>query len=123
MLQWFRAQARAISSVALVALATITVLSAAPHDEDCDDTPCTATGRHDPGDHTIAGATSTSDRPLHCVLCHCTRTVRPSAGAFQPLAPFVEVTCRRAEDTSGARQPSLARQPLLRGPPTTPRTA
>jgi hypothetical protein len=73
MLQWFRARARSIAATALLSLATLSVWSAAPHPDDCHESICAVVVPHDPSAHSLGRDTSTTHRPLHCVLCHWKR--------------------------------------------------
>jgi hypothetical protein len=122
MLQWFRARARSIAAVAFVSLATLTVWSAAPHGEDCHDAMCSSlVVPHDPSAHSIKpDASSTSERPLHCVLCHWTRIVRPPAATAQFVAPVVHIHVRPFIEVFSAPQFVSAAQPPLRAPPASP---
>jgi hypothetical protein len=118
MLQWFRARARSIAAAALVSLATLTAGSAAPHGDDCHDAVCVSgVVSHDPSAHSIGRASTTSERPLHCVLCHWTRIVRPSADPGHRIAPAVEYDVRSLVEVFGAPQFVSAAQPPLRAPP------
>ena len=121
MLQWFRARARSIAVPALLSLATLSVWSATPHQDDCHDAICaSAVVPHDPSAHSISRDTSTTDRPLHCVLCHWTRVVRPSATVAHQLAPAVHRTVRLLVDIVRAPEAFLAALPPLRAPPSSP---
>src|SRR5215510_2521900 len=91
MMQWFRARARSVGATALLSLVTLTVWSALPHPDDCYDAICAVIVPHDPSAHSVGRTDSwNGDRPLHCVLCHWTRTFRPSAQAAHLLAPAVD---------------------------------
>jgi hypothetical protein len=117
MLQWFRARARSVAATALLSLVTLTLSSALPHQDDCHDAIC-AVVPHDPSAHSVGRAeTSLDDRPLHCVLCHWTRIVRPSAAVAHHLTPAVDRTVRFLVDVVVAPQSFLAAQPPLRAPP------
>ena len=121
MLRWFRAHARSIAATALASLATLSVWSAAPHQDDCHDAMCVSVVvPHDPSAHSIRAYSSHTDRPLHCVLCHWTRIVRPSASAAQHLAPAVERNVRAFVNIVSAPQFFFAAQPPLRAPPVSP---
>jgi hypothetical protein len=121
MLQWFRAHARSIAAASLVSLATLSVWSATPHHDDCHDTMCALVGApHDPSAHSIGRDSSEADRPLHCVLCHWTRIVRPSAGTAQHISPSLERNVRILVDIVSSPQFFFAAQPPLRAPPSSP---
>ena len=121
MLQWFRAYARSIAAVALVSLATLSVWSATPHPDDCHDATCVSVVvPHDPSAHSIGRASSETHRPLHCVLCHWTRIVRPSASPSHHLAPSLERNVRILVDIVRAPQYVVAALPPLRAPPSSP---
>ena len=121
MLQWFRARARSIGAAALVSLSTLTAWSAAPHRDDCHDTVCVSiVVPHDPSAHSIGRGSTAEERPLHCVLCHWTRIVRPSAETAHRIAPAVEPDVRALVDVISAPQFLSAAQPPLRAPPASP---
>jgi len=121
MLQWFRAGARPIAAVALLSLATLSVWSAAPHQDDCHESVCANIGLpHDPSSHSVGRDTTNIDRPLHCVLCHWTRTSRPSSTAAHPIAPVVQRNVRFLVDLAPAPEVFIAAQPPLRAPPPSP---
>jgi len=122
MLQWFRARARSIGVIALLSLTTLTVWSATPHQDDCHDALCvSAVVPHDPSAHSIGRAdTGEADRPLHCVLCHWTRIVRPSTNTAHHLVPVVERNARSFVNIVRSPQAIVAAQPPLRAPPTPP---
>jgi hypothetical protein len=118
MLQWFRARARSVAATTLLSLVALTARSAAPHQDDCHDAICAvAVVPHDASSHSIGRDTSDAERPLHCVLCHWTRIVRPSADARQHDAPAVDGTVRFLVDSVYAPEAFLAAQPPLRAPP------
>ena len=119
MLQWFRARARSVGATALLSLVTLTVGSALPHPDDCHDAMCAVVVPHDPSAHSI-GRTDTShdNRPLHCVLCHWTRIVRPTAspvGKNTLAASFPMTATGAATSRSCAEKirPSSTEYPLI----------
>ena len=121
MLQWFRARARSVGATALLSLVTHTIWSALPHQDDCHDAICAVVVPHDPSAHSIGRPdTSNADRPLHCVLCHWTRIVRPSANSAHHIAPAVERNARSFVNVVSAPQAIVAAQPPLRAPPPSP---
>lgn len=118
MLQWFRAHARSIAAPALLSLLTLTVWSATPHADDCHETICASVVvPHDVSQHSVGRDTADTERPLHCVLCHWTRIVRPTATVAHHLAPVVERKDRILVDSISAPEAILAAQPPLRAPP------
>jgi len=58
MLSWFREWSRSIASAALLSLVTLTISSAAPHQDDCYDADCAQALPHDPSRHSLS-------RPRH----------------------------------------------------------
>jgi len=123
MLSWFRAQSRSIASAALLALATLTISSAAPHPDDCHDADCALTLPHDPSGHSIGKTQESSGQPIHCVLCHWTRSVRPTPGALPFFAPLLAEDVKVSLDVFIASSQTVLAQPTLRGPPATPSLA
>ena len=118
MLQWFRARARSIAAPALLSLLTLTVWSATPHQDDCHEAVCTSVVvAHDVSSHSVGRATTDTDRPLHCVLCHWTRIVRPLTTVSHQLAPVPQRNDRILIDSVSAPDAFLAAQPPLRAPP------
>jgi len=119
MLQWFRAHARLIGVVTLWSMATLTAWSAVPHHDDCHDAMCASdVVPHDVSSHSVGrDDSSTAERPLHCVLCHWTRIVRPSATAAYHLAEAVDRAIRFPVQVVHAPEAFIAAQPPLRAPP------
>lgn len=118
MLSWFRRQTRSIAGVALVALATLSVWSAAPHQDDCHDASCGVVTVHDPSGHRIGRTQGTSEQPLHCILCQWTRSMRTAAPAVTHLpTPVVTIDVRVSVDVFSAQSQYSAAQPPLRAPP------
>jgi hypothetical protein len=74
---------------------------------------------HEPSAHSIGRPWSDAE-PLHCVLCHWTRIVRPPATTAHHLAPAAEINVRILVDIVTAPQTSFAAQPSLRAPPSSP---
>src|SRR5512134_2519638 len=105
MLSWFRGQARSISGIALVAFIALTFWSAAPHPDDCHDEACAPLVPHDPSSHSVGRPQGSAEQPLHCVLCHWTRWVRPVADSSVPFTPVLGEEIRLPAVVLGA--PSL----------------
>ena len=120
MLQWFRARSRSIAATALLSLVTLTAWSAGPHQDDCHEAICAAALPHDASAHTVSRDTADTHPPLHCVLCHWTRIVRPSDTAAHHVTPAVDSTVRFLIDSVHAPEAFLAAQPPLRAPPFSP---
>jgi len=121
MLSWFRERSRSIASAALLALVTLTISSAAPHPDDCHDAECGLGLPHDPSGHSIGKTQESSGQPIHCVLCHWTRSVRPPTHGTTPLfAPALAEDVRISFDVFIAPSQTVLAQPALRGPPATP---
>ena len=111
MLSWFREWSRSIASAALASLLTLTISSAAPHQDDCHDVECGPVTPHDPSGHSVGRPQESSGQPIHCVLCHWTRLIRPTPETTPPLfAPVVEEEIQGSLDVfSACSQTSLAR--------------
>ena len=86
MLSWFRQRSRAISASALVSLITLLAWSSGLHQDDGHD-PDGGIVLHDESDHAVGRPQAPGDEPLHCVLCHWTRLVRPLAANITSFAP------------------------------------
>lgn len=119
MLSWFRERSRSIAGVALLALVTLTISSAAPHPDDCHDAECGVALPHDPNGHSVGRPQESGGQPFHCVLCHWTRSVRPTPETVARFGPAVAEDVRAAIDLFTAPSQPFPAQPALRGPPTT----
>jgi hypothetical protein len=118
-MQWFRTRTRIVASAILVALVGLGGLSSAVHGGDCHDHECSGIGlRHDPSSHGIGTPDTASDYPLHCILCHWTRSMRPSTDAVAQIARPLTNDIRLHPELQGALSPIQAAQPPLRSPPT-----
>jgi hypothetical protein len=117
-MQWFRVRARIVAAVTLVSLTALGGLSSAAHGPDCHDDDCyIALIAHDPSSHGIGTTTADGGHPLHCILCHWTRTLRPSTDAVHQIARPVTSDIRPQPDIPAALSPVQAAQPPLRSPP------
>ena len=114
MLQWFRAHSRSIAATTLLSLIALTAWSAGPHPDDCHEAICAAAVPHDASAHSVGRDTSSTDRPLHCVLCHWTRIVRPLDTAAHHVSPAVDSTVRFRIDPSMRPRRSSPRSPASR---------
>ena len=120
MLSWFRERCRAVASVALVSLVTLTISSAAPHADDCHGAECSSVTLHDASAHRIGRPADTNDHAEHCVVCHWTRTIRPAPETTHPLAPVDAENARIVLDASAAVSETALARPSLRAPPVSP---
>jgi hypothetical protein len=123
MLRWFRARSRLISSAALVSLVTLTLWSSAPHPDDCHDVQCGPAAHHDPSGHSVGRPGESDSQPIHCVLCHWTRSVRPAPGTALLFAPAVAEDILASMDVFSARSQTPLARPSLRAPPASPALA
>jgi hypothetical protein len=119
MLSWFRDRSRSIAGAALFALVTLTLSSAAPHPDDCHDADCSLTLTHDPTGHSVGRPQDSGGHPIHCVLCHWTRSIRPATENAPLHAPAVAEDVRASVDVFSAPSQPFLTQPALRGPPVT----
>ncbi len=118
MLQWFRARARVMAIAALVSLVGLGGLSSAGHGAECHDDNCaTVLVPHDPSSHSVRNASTVAAHTLHCVLCHWTRSTRPSTESVHHLSRPVADTVRLPIEVRGVLSPTQAAQPPLRSPP------
>ena len=118
MLQRFRSRARAVASVLLVALATLGGVSA--HGAECHDVDAYAAGPHDASAHRIGAPAPDAGQPLHCILCHWSRTPRPSAeGGHQVHQPPAQDFAFHAETPRPVNAIAFSFRPL-RSPPAPP---
>jgi hypothetical protein len=125
MMQWFRARASFIATVAIVSMAAVGGSAVVPHEDDCHDVACQSVAViHDAAAHRVGVASAPEDdHSLHCVVCHWARAFRPRPEA------------RVASNWSAAAPPALAlqlfvtsvgapvSQPPLRSPPSFPSVA
>jgi hypothetical protein len=117
-MRWFRAQDRSLSVATFVLLSLAVGTNVASHGMGGHDDHGPSLVVHDASAHAFTdGSAAPQGEPLHCVLCHLTRTVRPT----------VDVTYRapaRDDRTLLVRRPTLlvpaifpAAEPPLRSPP------
>lgn len=118
MLKWFRAQSRPVAATALVSLIALGGLSSAAHGPDCHDDDCSISFfPHDPSSHSVEPGAADTSSPLHCVLCHLTRSTRPSTESAHHLAhPPAQIRGLHPE-VLGTLSLVYAAQPPLRSPP------
>ena len=118
MLHWFRTQAQALGAMLLVSLATLGASAAVPHHDDCHEALCAAVVLpHDASQHSLGSAASADEHPLHCVVCHWTRLLRPPTGGSHDFAAAVEVRGRTSPAVVRVPLVFPAAEPPLRSPP------
>lgn len=119
MLHWFRSRASGVAAMLLLSLAALDGSAVSPHEDDCHDPGCSlAVVEHDATAHRItASSTVPGSHPLHCLVCHWTRTFRPQIATTFVASPTVLVrTYVRFDLVIVARNAQVA-QPPLRSPP------
>ena len=117
MLAWVRGRLRPVAVALLVSLVGVGVVSAAGHGSDCHDDECGALLAHDPSSHRVGSPVADAAHALHCVLCHWTRTVRPSTESAHHLARPVADASPLSTEVFGVISVVQAAQPPLRSPP------
>jgi hypothetical protein len=122
MLSWFRSAASGVAATLLLLLAALGAAAVSPHEDDCHDPGCMGiVVEHDASDHRFtAPSTIAESHPLHCLVCHWTRTFRPPIAVKFVAAPAVLVRVYpRFDFITVARRAQVA-QPPLRSPPSSP---
>ena len=118
MLAWVRSRLRPIAIVVLAATIGVGGASSIGHRSDCHGDECgMAAFPHDPSAHSIRGGGTDASHSLHCVLCHWTRSIRPSTEPVHQLAQLVADDVLFHTDIVGTLSPVQASQPPLRSPP------
>jgi hypothetical protein len=118
-MRWFRARARWFAAVTTAALVSLTCVTSAAHGFECHEDECgSIVVPHDAASHAVtAGSTAAAGGPLHCVLCHWTRSTRPAPEPALLLArPAAEAVCAQI-NVGATLSPAHAGQPSLRSPP------
>ena len=122
MLHQIRRHLRVLAAAVLVSVSALGAWSSLAHRLDCHDAECLPVAvAHDASAHAFRSpAPADSERDVHCVLCHWTRTYGPGAHSVSiVLSPAAGSLARSAVDTSVARL-IAATQPPLRAPPAAP---
>jgi hypothetical protein len=120
MLHQPRRRLRVLAAAVLVSMSVVTGWSTLAHELDCyDHDTAPAFIVHDESSHAFQNAApSASERPVHCVLCHWTRTF---ALGFQPSVVVLHASSAYALTVQtadgGLLHPVSAVQPPLRAPP------
>jgi hypothetical protein len=121
MLAWFRRRAPGLGAVVLLALGAMGASELSPHPFDCHVGCVAAFVEHDESAHRIgASQTSQHEHPLHCLACHWSRSFRPPVyvAAFSASALVLDV--RLPLEVFAVVYATLAAQPPLRSPPSSP---
>lgn len=117
MLSRFRARARGVAAAVLLSLSTFGGSFLVAHADDCHDG-CLAFVAHDASAHRIdRAAPGDPAHPLHCLVCHWSRSFRPRIDAAFVAAPAARTGPRIHVEPFTAAGPVLAAQPPLRSPP------
>ena len=121
MLRWFRARVRPVAAAALVSFIAVGGLSSAWHGAECHEDECGIVLPHDPDSHRVRSTASELDsHPLHCVLCHWTRSTRPSPEPVHHFGPAAQQDEAIHVDVEVAIASVRVPQPPLRSPPVAP---
>jgi hypothetical protein len=119
MLRRFRERTARLAAALVVLLAMV----GAPHSVDPghDGDHGVVLVAHDESAHRVrAAASDTDSRPLHCLVCHLTRSFRPRTEARGVSAPAARIAVRVHTDIFTASCAALIAQPPLRSPPVSP---
>lgn len=121
-MRWFRAWGRSLAATVLVSLSLVSAGAAALHGSACHDAECAIrVVEHDASAHAFENAQSSSDEPpLHCVLCHWTRSFRPSTGSNHHGFVVESRDVRFHVTDVAVPHVCPAAQPPLRSPPASP---
>ena len=111
---------RALAAAVLVSLSALGVWSTVAHGLDCfdHDDAVVAVVVHDASAHVFSSAApADEDRPIHCVLCHWTRTFGPSVQSVAAAPSLADRTVAMPVDDATVPRLVAAVQPPLRAPP------
>jgi hypothetical protein len=118
MLAWVRERLRVIAVIVLAATVGVGGVSSVGHGSDCHGDECgLAAFPHDPSSHSVGAPSAAPSHPLHCVLCHWTRSIRPSAEPIHHLATPAADDFRFHAEVRDFLSLVQAAQPPLRSPP------
>ena len=121
MLKWFRLSKRCTAVVVLASLASLGVSLAGLHEAECHDAECVSAIVHDESAHQIAADSSRDQAPpLHCLVCHFGRSLRPRSEAVFVAAPVAVAGLWINVEIYTATPVAPAAQPRLRSPPASP---
>ena len=122
MLKVVRTRTSTVAAALLVSLFSLHL----PHvaDADHEDHGSLVVFAHDASTHALSRtAPDDGAAPLHCVVCHFGRSVRPRTDPATLPAPTESTGAHLNLDVSTAARPALVAQPPLRAPPASPELA
>jgi hypothetical protein len=114
---------RALAAAVLVSVSALGAWSMFAHGLDCfdHDDAVVAVVVHDASAHAFRGAVpADEDRPIHCVLCHWTRTFGPSVQSVAVAPSLVDRTVAMPIGDASVPRLLATAQPPLRAPPSAP---
>jgi hypothetical protein len=119
MLQWYRRRASRIAAVALLSLASMGGSYASVHPDDCHEGCFPALVEHDHDAHRIRAAAPMADasHPLHCLVCHWSRSFRPHTEVRFVATPVDRTGTLVHVEIVTASPAAPVAQPPLRSPP------
>ncbi len=116
-MHWFRLHASRIATVAMLSLVSVGLSAAGPHQDDCHESCQPLAVEHDASAHRVTAPAGADDQPLHCLVCHWTRSFRPRTEARVVTAPAVEPGVPLHVEFVTAAVSAPVAQPPLRSPP------
>ena len=120
MLHRIRPHLRTLAAAVLVSVSALGAWSTFAHGLDCfdHDDAVVAVVVHDASAHVFSSAApADEDRPIHCVLCHWTRTFGPSVQSVAAAPSLADRTVAIPVDDATVPRLVAAVQPPLRAPP------
>jgi hypothetical protein len=115
MLAWVRGRLRPLALALLVALVGVGGATAATHGPDCREDQCGALLPHDGSSHRVGSPITENAHALYCVLCHWTRSLRPSTESAHHLDHPAADEVLPATDVPGCVSLVQAAQPQVAG--------
>ena len=121
-MHWFRVRARRIAATLLVSVIALGGSMVAPHENDCHDTACfPGVVPHDASAHAFSAPDqSEGAHPLHCLVCHWSRSFRPHTEVRLVTAPAIQAGVRIHVESFTVAPVTTVAQPPLRSPPASP---
>ncbi|HEY8549995.1 MAG TPA: hypothetical protein VIL35_08585 [Vicinamibacterales bacterium] len=122
MLSWFRRCGRVVTAAVLLSLTAMGASLSLPHADDCHDAGCAALAVvHDESAHRFRAAPELEhSHPLHCAICHWTRSISPAVEAVHALSTPPERIVPVHARPGHTPRTFPAAQPPLRSPPASP---